>query len=221
MAEHMTKAEWKRRRKRKRMIKRYSIIGTFALIVILVLILLIKFISFLFSGNEGIIKKAGSHKIKEQLFTVSDNNRPGQKMDSVKGIVIHNTGEAGASAKFMWDYYENLSKNKSAAESVHFLVDTDGTILQCIPCDEIAFHAKGRNSDSIGIQYCYTNSEGKMNDKTYEAMADLVARLIKEYDLTISDVVLHYDVTGRLGPEYYAENSESWQNFLKDVSKKL
>ena len=221
MAGYISKEEWKRRRKRKRMIKRYSILAAFALIVLLILILIIKFFSFLFSGNDGIIKKAGSHKIKEQLFTVSDYNRSSQKLEKVTGIIVHDTGEAGASAKTMWDYYEGLSKSKSSAESVHFLVDTDGTVLQCIPCDEIAFHAKGRNSDTIGVQYCFTNSEGKMSDETYSAMVDLVARLCKEYELKISDVQLHYDITGRLCPEYYAKNSESWQNFLKDVSKKM
>jgi N-acetylmuramoyl-L-alanine amidase CwlA len=69
--------------------------------------------------------------------------------------------------------------------------------------------------------YCYSNDSGIMTGDTYESMVELVAELIKEYDLSISDVQLHYDITGRLCPQYYVQNETEWQNFLSDVSLKL
>lgn len=217
----MSKREWKRRRRRKRMIKHYSMLAGFALMVLLVLILLIKLITHLITGNDGIIKKAGKIEVEKKLLTVDSNTRSGQELETVKGIVIHNTGEVGVSAEDMWSYYEALATSDDTSESMHFIVDTDGSILQCIPCNEIAFHALSRNNSDIGIQYCYTSESGVMSDKTYNAMVELVAELCDEYKLTTADISLHYDITGRLCPAYYVENSDEWQSFLDDVSKKI
>ena len=221
MAERISKAEWKRRRRRKRMIRKYSILGTFALIVILLLVLLVKFISFLFNGNDGIIKKAGSHKVKQSLLEISENIRPGEELKKVKGIVVHSTNQPGLSAEDVLKSYKDSSGNKDKFESVHFIIDSDGVIIQCIPTDEIAFHAMGRNTDTIGIMFCHTNTDGQMSESTRKALKDLIVKLCKEYKLKAEDVILHYDVNGKQCPAYYAENAEAWQSFLKEVSDKL
>ena len=221
MAELISKAEWKRIRKRKRMIRKYSILGALALIVILLLVLVIKFISFLFNGNDGIIKKAGSHKIKENLIEISENVRPGEAMKDVKGIVIHSTNKPGLSADEVLKSYKNSAGSKDKYESVHFIIDSDGLIIQCIPTDEIAFHAMGRNSDTIGILFCHTNTDGQMTESTQKALKDLLVKLCKEFKLSTNDIYLHYDINGKQCPAYYADNAESWQNFLKEVSDKL
>lgn len=36
--------------------------------------------------------------------------------------------------------------------SVHFCIDNDGTIYQLVDCDDIAYHAKGANSCSVGVE---------------------------------------------------------------------
>ena len=221
MAERISKAEWKRRRRRKRMIRKYSVLGALALIVILLLILVIKFISFLLNGNDGIIKKAGSHKIKQNILEISENIRSGQEMKKVKGIVIHATNQPGLSVDDVLKSYKTNAGSKDKFESVHFLIESDGVITQCIPCDEIAFHAMGRNSDTIGIMFCHTNTDGQMTESTQKALKDLLVKLCKEYKLTTKDISLHFDINGKLCPAYYAENAESWQKFLKEVSDKL
>lgn len=217
----ISKKEWKRRRRRKRMIIRYSILGGFALIAILVLVLIVKLISFLVSGNDGIIKKAGDVKIEEKLLAVDNNTRSGQELKEVKGIIIHNTAEPGQSAEGMWKYYENLAESGDVSESMHFLIDDDGSIIQSIPCDEIAFHALSRNSDSIGIQYCHSSNDGSLSGDAYKSLVALVVELCEEYDLETSDVKLHYDVTTKECPEYYVNNPEQWQSFLSEVKKAL
>jgi N-acetylmuramoyl-L-alanine amidase CwlA len=217
----MSKSEWKRRKQKIKRIKQITILAGLAVIAILVLVFVIKLLTHLVTGNNGIIKEAGDIKIEKKLLTVDNNTRSEQELEKVKGIVIHNTGEPETTANSMWEYYESLADTGTTSESVHFLVDLDGEIIQCIPCNEIAFHAMGRNSDTIGIMYCYSNDSGIMTGDTYESMVELVAELIKEYDLSISDVQLHYDITGRLCPQYYVQNETEWQNFLSDVSLKL
>ncbi len=217
----MSKQEWRRRRRRKRMIQRYAILSGLAIIAILIFVLIVKLITSLVSGKGDIIKKAGDYKIEKKLLTIDSNTRSGQEMEEVKGIIIHNTAEPGQTAEGMWNYYEDLGKSGDISESVHFIIDDDGSIIQTIPCDEIAFHALSKNSDCIGIQYCHANSEGSMSGSAYKAMLALVVKLCEEYDLDASDVSLHYDITGRLCPQYYVENPELWQNFLSDVKNKL
>ncbi|MGN0165042.1 MAG: N-acetylmuramoyl-L-alanine amidase family protein [Lachnospiraceae bacterium] len=217
----ISKQEWRRRRRRKRMIIRYSILSGFAIIAILILVLIVKLISSLASGNDGIIKKAGDIKIEEKLLAIDNNTRSGQELKEVKGIIIHNTAEPGQTADGMWSYYDKLADSGEVSESMHFLVDNDGSIIQCIPCDEIAFHAMSKNSDSIGIQYCHASEDGAMSDKAYDSMVSLVVELCKEYDLKASDVQLHYEVTARMCPAYYVNNPDEWQKFLSDVNKEL
>ncbi|MBQ8281610.1 MAG: N-acetylmuramoyl-L-alanine amidase [Lachnospiraceae bacterium] len=217
----ISKKEWKRRRRRKRMIIRYSILSGFAIIAILILVLIVKLISGLVSGNDGIIKKAGDVKIEEKLLTVDNNTRSGQELKEVKGIIIHNTAEPGQTADGMWTYYDKLADSGNVSESMHFIVDEDGSIIQSIPCNEIAFHAMSKNSEAIGIQYCHASQDGSMSKDAYDSLVALVVELCEEYDLDASDVKLHYDVTSRPCPEYYVNNPELWQDFLSDVKKEL
>lgn len=219
--EPISREEWIARKKRNNMIKQYSIIAGLALIVILVLILLVKLLSNVFGGNDGIIKKAGKLEVTKKLISVDNNTRPGQKLEKVKKIIVHNTGESGATATKMWDYYESLGRAGDVSESMHFVIDTDGSIIQCIPTNEIAFHALSENHEALGIQYCYSSDNGVMSDKTKDSMVELLAALCKEYKLTTADIVLHADVTGIACPKYYVDNNEEWQNVLKEVSAKL
>ncbi len=199
------------------MIRRYTVLAGLAVIVILILILIIKLFSFIFSGKEGVIKKAGSYKVNEKLLSVSENNRPGQKIEAVKGIVIHVSDKAGKNADSVWKKYSYFGETGETKESMHFLVDIDGTITQCIPTNEIAFHAGEYNKDHLGILYCYTSNEGKMTESGYKSMVALCAKLCKDNKLSASDVHMHYEMTGRNCPAYYVNNTESWQTFIKDV----
>lgn len=217
----LTKDAWIAKKKRDNKIKNYVIIAGLALIVLLMLVLVVKVISNAVGGNDGIIKKAGKIEINKQLIAVDNNTRSGQKLEKVKKIIVHNTGESGASSKKMWEYYESLGKAGDVSESMHFLIDTDGAITQCIPCNEIAFHALGSNHEALGVQYCYSSDNGVMSDKTKEALVELLATLCKEYKLSSADILLHSEVTGIACPKYYVDNNEEWQQIISEVGAKL
>ena len=217
----LNKREWMRRRRKRQRMKKLAALVVFALIIILLLVLVVKFISFLFGRNEGMIKKAGDYKVTASLLTESEHTRSGQSMDEVKNIVIHDTGSPNTTAKQMYDYYENIGKSGTVTESVHFVIDTDGKILQLIPCDEIAFHAMSANENSIAIQFCYSAEDGTPSSSTYNAMVALCVKLCKEYDLTADDILTHYEVSARNCPLYYVTNNESWEKFKADVEADL
>ena len=97
----------------------------------------------------------------------------------------------------------------------------DGEIIQCIPLDEISYASNERNSDTISIECCHRKENGKFTKKTYRSLVKLTAWLCATYGLSSSDVIRHYDVTGKLCPLYFVRHEDAWEEFLSDIQKKL
>ena len=98
------------------------------------------------------------------------------------------------------------------------MIGIDGEIVQCIPCNEIAYASNDRNADTIAIECCIPDETGRFTDATYDTLLHLTAWLIGRYDLTIDDVIRHYDVTGKDCPKYYVENPSAWEQMKADIS---
>ena len=138
-------------------------------------------------------------------------------LEEVTGIVIHYVGNPGTTAQQNRDYFESLAETGETSASSHYVVGLDGEIIQCIPLNEVAYASRQRNKDTISIEVCHPTSEGWFNSETYEALIELVAWLVVEYDLEIEEVIRHYDVTGKICPKYYVENEKAWTDFLMDL----
>lgn len=216
----MSKAEWRKKRRRQKMIRKYCALGLFAVIVILVLILIVKVITLIFRDSDnGIIKKAGDIPITQSsLLSVSRYARPGMKLDSVDEIIIHSNNTVGKTAQEQRDYYESLKlkQNEAERQSMHFIIDLDGKIYQCIPTNEIALAVPGSTFKSLSIEYCITGSDGSMSAATYESLCKLVATLCERYDLTEKNVSRHYDKNHVSCPRFFV-NEDNWTQFKKDV----
>ena len=96
-----------------------------------------------------------------------------------------------------------------------------------------SLYKKCTNANSIGIEICSVNSTGKMqnaNDKTYgftaasiANAAELVKKLMVEYNIPAERVIRHYDVTGKPCPGVIGWNADSgsetaWNSFKKTIS---
>lgn len=152
------------------------------------------------------------------LLTVNPYSRPGTALEQVNGIVIHYTANPGTTAKQNRDYFEGFSLSGETSASSHFVIGIDGEIVQCIPCNEIAYASNDRNADTIAIECCIPDETGRFTDATYDTLLHLTAWLIGRYDLTIDDVIRHYDVTGKDCPKYYVENPSAWEQMKADIS---
>lgn len=215
----MSKAEWRRKRRRKKLIKLYFAIAMLAVIAVLVLVLLVKVITLIFRNSDGgIIKKAGDVQVTQSLLSISRYARPGEKLDSVDEIIIHSNNTIGKTAQEQRDYYESLKdrKNDEERQSMHFIVDLDGKIYQCIPTNEIALAVQGSTFKSISIEYCITGSDGSMSAATYKSLCKLVATLCKKYGLTEKKVFRHYDKNNVSCPLFLVAE-ENWEQFKADV----
>ena len=158
-------------------------------------------------------------EISAQFLTVNAYSRPGTKLEEVKGIVVHYTGNPGTTAQQNRNYFEGLAESKITKASSHYIIGLSGEIIQCIPLDEIAYASNERNVDTIAIECCIDNDAGKFNEKTYDSLVRLVAWLVGEYDLKIDDIIRHYDVTGKMCPKYFVEHESAWEDFKLDVKK--
>lgn len=159
--------------------------------------------------------------IQEMFLTPNRYSRPQIPMGIVKKIVIHWVGNASSTAKNNRNYFEGLKAgtNKVYASS-HYIIGLAGEIIQCIPEDEMAYHANSANDYSIGIENCHPDWSGKFNNLTYKSLVALCADLCYRYKLDPeTDVIRHYDVTGKMCPLYYVKNITAWKQLKKDVLK--
>lgn len=216
----LTKKEWERRKR----IRFLIVTGNAVLLAMIVLGLFCVVLGKLFGISERDVmgsflptKRVGEPVIQEMLLTPNPYSRPGDSLIKVKGIVVHYTANPGTDAEANRNYFENLKDTKKTSVSSHFVIGLDGSILQCIPLDEIAYASNNRNSDTVSIECCHEDETGKFTKETYASLVKLTAWLCGEYNLKEEDILRHYDVTGKDCPRYFVANEDKWRDFKKEV----
>ena len=218
-----------RRRKRRRLSKRgryAAIVGIAALVLFITLLVV-----------------AGTRRQKAEKQTVSEKtypditfdvrfldpnpfSRPQLALKKVHAIVVHYTANPGVDAVANRNYFNNLPKanerkQKKTYASSHFVIGLDGTIVQCIPLEEMAYASNDRNSDTVSIECCHKKENGKFTAQTQAALIQLCTYLCIKFDLTEVNLIRHYDVTGKICPKYFVEHPDAWETFKKDVGMEL
>ncbi len=158
--------------------------------------------------------------VRKMFLTENANSRPGIKLNTVNGVVVHYTANPGTDAEANRNYFESRKDepDKSSNKvSSHYIIGLDGTIIQCIPLNEIAYASNKRNSDTISIECCHPDETGRFQDDTYNSLVHLTAWLCAKFKLTRNSVIRHYDVTGKMCPLYYVDNSEAWDKLKDDI----
>ena len=179
--------------------------------------------------------------ITNALIPVNRYSRPGTKLKSVKGIVMHYTASNGAPAKNIVSYFGNLrlpanaSKAKPTFASAHYSV-VDISIVRALPDNEVAYHtgsSQGYTKDALsrlstypnnctlGVEMCL-DKNGKITEKTFQNCVDLVAYLCKQYKLTEKDIWTHIGVVGwKQCPLPWIQKPSEFTRFKQEVSNKL
>ena len=152
-----------------------------------------------------------------QLIHVDGTSRRGEKLEDLRNIVIHYVANPGSTALQNRNWYANPDSEVSS----HFLVGLDGEVIQCLPLDEISSASNHRNSDTISIEVCHPDESGAFTSESYASLVRLTAWLLDTTGLTPSDVIRHYDITGKDCPRYFVRNEDRWQAFLIDLAEAL
>lgn len=221
-------------RAKKRQLKRVLIIAGVAsavsLLVILIFILVIRGISPKFTEQakedelDYTLIKVGKPLISEKFLTKNVNSRPGTPLENITGVVVHYTANPGTDAKANRNYFESRKDCPDEGQykvSSHFVIGLDGSIIQCIPENEIAYASNKRNSDTISIECCHPDDSGRFTEKTYHSLVHLVSYLCDRYEIPIKQVIRHYDVTQKECPRYFVKHPESWRKFREDITTYL
>ena len=149
-------------------------------------------------------------------------SRPGTKLEKIDGVVVHYVANPGTTASQNRSYFNGLAESGATWASSHFIIGIEGEVLQIIPLNEIAYASNNRNSDTVSIECCHPAEDGKFSDATYSSLVKLTADLCREFDLDPrTDVIRHYDVTGKMCPLYFVEHEDAWHEFLTDVAAAL
>ena len=168
------------------------------------------------------IPETNEPEIIEAFLTPNQYSRPQTPLEQVNGIVIHYTANPGSDAMANRDYFEGLKdKGPESTDPVyassHFIIGLDGTIIQCIPLDEISYASNSRNHDTIAIECCHPGKSGKFTDETYNSLVKLTAWLCGKYDIRKKGIIRHYDITGKNCPKYYVKHPRKWRRFKRAV----
>lgn len=166
---------------------------------------------------EGVVKP----EITVDLLDVNEYSRPGTKVEEVKNIFVHYTANPETSAANNRSYFANLEQTHERSASAHLIIGYEGEIIQCIPLEEQAYAVISRNNDSLSIECCYLDEDGKFTQETYDSLIHLLAWLVQEYDLECTDILRHYDCGGKMCPLYYVEHEDAWEKLLADVEEYL
>ncbi|MBD2861589.1 phosphodiester glycosidase family protein [Paenibacillus oceani] len=158
---------------------------------------------------------------REELIPINPITRPGTPLRLVRNIVIHYTGNPGASAANHVRYFgKTLPASKERYASAHYFVDPGDAVL-IIPLAELAYHASQANPYSIGVEMCI-EKDGSFHPETVRRTVAIVAELCRRYELNpLRDVIRHYDVTGKHCPAHYVDDPGAWEDFRQAVEKAI
>lgn len=176
---------------------------------------------------------------RNNFISMNKYTRPSIKLKEVRKIVLHWTGNPGASAESHQRYFNGTAiKNKTYA-SAHIFVDSKEAIC-IIPLEEVAYHANDhyeRNSSgavyrgipelepnanklSIGVEMC-VEKDGTISQATISRTVKVIAELCKMFKLNANDIVRHYDITHKPCPKPFVDHVESFSVFKEQVNAVL
>lgn len=175
-----------------------------------------------------------AYKLKTDLAHRS-NYGAKRATSAIKYIVWHFTANDGDTDEANGKYFGTLlPKNKKA--SAHFFIDDDSVTIS-VPETYAAYAVGGSrysnykktggaslykiatNANTINMELCDTIKNGKhdVSERTLENAIELTRSLMKKYNIPISRVIRHFDVTGKSCPAYYVDNA-AWEQVKNQIS---
>ena len=171
---------------------------------------------------DGIIQDSEIDGIRIKIAIVQPrgkaNVRTLIKMREVIGITNHNTANTAPTAgdEAHARYLQNVENADSAYVSVHLFVDDD-SITQCVPIDELCYHAGDGSGDgnrkTIAIEIC----ENRNYEKAEENAQKLNAALLLTYPQL--KIFKHQDWSGKFCPRKILARPNGWAEFTAGIAK--
>ncbi len=141
--------------------------------------------------------------------------------------MVHFTANDGDTAHNNAVYFQTPNIKASA----HFFVD-ETEYWQSVRETDTAYHCGAnkyrhpecRNDNSVGVELCSEKTpEGKyyFTPETVSRALVLLRQLMTKYDVPSSNVLRHYDVTGKNCPAPFVEDPAQWELFKARLTSKV
>lgn len=176
----------------------------------------------------------------EDIVQINPYSRPGEHLDSVDAVVMHWTGNPGASDENHANFFDGADGGGGRYASAHLFGDRDSTTL-IIPLSEMAYHANdvqkhkpdgspyrgvtlllpNANRKSIGYEMC-VERDGTIHPDTVKKAVKDVAELCRMFKLDPSvQIVRHFDVTAKNCPAPWVKDPLQFVAFKSAVAKEM
>jgi N-acetylmuramoyl-L-alanine amidase len=190
-------------------------------------------------------------RLYEKLLTINQYSRSGRRLADCKAVILHYVGIPGQRAQAVWNFFENDCPRNRHYSSAHYIVDLNGDVYRAVPDNEVAYHcgsqtvdkvsgrvytdwARGKfgrfvsdpnnnspNNCTVGIEMCI-DAQGNFTSETVNAAVELVAKMVKNYHLTIGDIGHHNLVVGwKDCPLPWVRNPELFDFFIDRVKQEI
>lgn len=158
--------------------------------------------------------------LRQQLIPKNQFTRPGIQLRKITAVAVHYTGDPGATAQNIRDYFGGTCIQQKRYASCHYAVGLNGEIIRLIPESEISYCTNQANSYSISIEVCHPDATGKFTPAAEQALIELAASLCRKYGLNplSGGLIRHYDVTGKRCPLYYVARPALWTQLRQSVA---
>lgn len=144
---------------------------------------------------------------------------------TIRYIVVHYTGNKGDAAQANCNYFAGANRQASA----HYFVDDD-SIWQSVDDKNRAWHCGHdvggryyhdtcRNANNIGVEICMLDKDGNVRPKAIAKASELVRWLMQRYNIPLSNVLRHYDVTHKSCPAPMVASMAMWAAFKKELEE--
>lgn len=157
--------------------------------------------------------------MKTDYLNINEMTRTGEKIKKVENIILHSIGNVNTTLKMCKKEIDNLSNEGNVYFSLHYIIDKEGNILNCIPEEEISLSCRKIDTNyyaiSIGCIPC--DESGKFSKKTIDSLVTLTSSLCKKYNLEKKNILRHYDITLKRCPMYYVDNCVMFEEIKRKI----
>ncbi len=172
--------------------------------------------------------------IVDNFIRLGCNNRPGYKLKSVRGLIIHYIGVTQKLAEVIRNNFENTTRYGAT----QYICDyNDGHIIRTMPEDEVAYHCGANtyrplknqicgndnpNYYLVGIETCIESVENsRPSDIQWNALVQFSVDFLTRHGLGVENIYLHNEIAPTSCYKYFIDNPVEWKKFKSDVQFKL
>lgn len=184
-------------------------------------------------------------EIRKEHIDIGKESRPGKELKSVEAVIVHWTGVPKQSWQTVRKWWDDDSNGVYG--SAHFIIDINGTIIECIPPGEVAYHVGSKvdeytefakhyfgknvcsdydspNNYCIGVECIPVDSEGNYTEATSEARIDLLSHLLTDNGLTVDNLLMHSHIRkiqSKVCPKKEAIDPAEWELLKYRVQERM